>query len=62
MSWKADVFQDIIVSSDLSGLKRFPADKLFILNNLSVKRAYFTDKLGLGDCLHDLSPSAVTYQ
>ena len=28
MSWKADVFQDIIVSSDLSGLKRFPADKL----------------------------------
>lgn len=64
MSWKADVFQDIIVPSDfvriktfpdrncdipnLSGLKRFLTDNLFNLSHLSVKYALFTDKLGLG--------------
>lgn len=45
----------------LSGLKRFLRDNLY-LSHLSVKYALFTDKLGLGDCLHDLSPAAVTYQ
>lgn len=29
---------------------------------LSVKYALFTDKFGLGDCLHNLFSSAVTYQ
>ncbi len=60
MSWKADVFQDIIVSSDLSGLKRFLTDNLY-LSHLSVKRAYFTDKFGLGDYLNNLFPAAVAY-
>lgn len=46
----------------LSGLKRFLTDNLFNLSHLSVKYAIFTDKLGLGDCLRNLSPSAVTYQ
>lgn len=46
----------------LSGLKRFLTDNLFNLSHLSVKYALFTDKFGLGDCLHDLSPAAVTYQ
>lgn len=48
--------------SHLSGLKRFLAHNLFILSHLSVKYALFTDKLGLGDCLHDLFSSAVAYQ
>lgn len=61
MSWKADVFQDIIVSSDLSGLKRFLTDNLFNLSHLSVKRACFTDKFGLGDYLNNLFPAAVAY-
>lgn len=62
----------------LSGLKRFPVDELWNLqlvqiktfshgqtvthNNLSVKYALFTDKLGLGDCLRNLFSSAVAYQ
>lgn len=46
----------------LSGLKRFPADNLFNLSHLSVKHALFTDKLGIGDYLHNLFSSAVTYQ
>lgn len=29
---------------------------------LSVKYALFTDKLGIGDCLHNLFSAAVTYQ
>lgn len=45
----------------LSGLKRFLTD-LFNLSHLSVKYALFTDKLGIGDCLHNLFSSAVTYQ
>lgn len=76
MFWKADVFQDIIVPSDfvriktfssrraveftnLSRLKRFLADNLYFE---SVKYALFTDKLGIGDCLHNLFPAAVSYQ
>lgn len=79
MSWKADVFQDIIVPSDfvriktfssgrameftnLSRLKRFFYGQTLTHNNLSVKYALFTDKLGLGDCLHNLFSSAVAYQ
>lgn len=62
MSWKADVFQDFIVSSDFVRIKTFSYGQLFNLSHLSVKYALFTDKLGIGDCLHDLSPSAVTYQ
>lgn len=46
----------------LSELKRFLTDNLYNLSHLSVKYALFTDKLGLGDCLHDLFSSAVTYQ
>ena len=45
MSWKADVFQDILVSSDLSGLKRFPADKLYNIPHLSGLKRFLTDKL-----------------
>lgn len=45
MSWKADVFQDIIVSSDLSGLKRFPTDKLYNIPNLSGLKRFLTDNL-----------------
>lgn len=44
----------------LSRLKRFPVDELS--QHLSVKYALFTDKLGLGDCQHNLFSSAVTYQ
>lgn len=46
----------------LSGLKRFPADKPRNIPHLSGLKRFLTDKLGLGDCLHDLSPAAVTYQ
>lgn len=45
----------------LSRLKRFQTDKLYF-HHLSVKYALFTDKLGIGDCLHDLFSSAATYQ
>lgn len=46
----------------LSGLKRFPAAKPRNIPHLSGLKRFLTDKLGLGDCLHDLSPAAVTYQ
>lgn len=46
----------------LFGLKRFLTDNLLNLSHLSVKYALFTDKFGLGDCLHNLFSSAVTYQ
>lgn len=46
----------------LSGLKRFLTDNLFNLSHLSVKYALFTDKLGIGDCLHNLFSSAVAYK
>lgn len=46
----------------LSGLKRFLTDNLFNLSHLSVKYALFADKFGIGDCLHNLFSSAVTYQ
>lgn len=78
MSWKADVFQDIIVSSDFVRIKTFSGGQTVIFpfvrvktfsygqtlthNNLSVKYALFTDKLGIGDCLHNLFSSAVTYK
>lgn len=62
MSWKADVFQDIIVSSDFVRIKTFSGGRTVTHNNLSVKRAYFTDKLGIGDCLHNLFSAAVAYQ
>lgn len=45
MSWKADVFQDIIVLSDLSGLKRFPADKPYNIPHLSGLKRFLTDNL-----------------
>lgn len=60
MSWKADVFQDIIVPSDFVRIKTFPDGQLVQFE--SVKYALFTDKFGLGDCLRNLSPAAVTYQ
>ncbi len=44
----------------LSGLKRFQTD--CDIPNLSVKYALFTDKLGIGDSLHNLFSSAATYQ
>lgn len=37
--------------SNLSGLKRFLADKLLKINNLSVKWVYFTDKLVSGGAI-----------
>lgn len=60
----------------LSGLKRFPVDELWkiqlvpiktfshgqTVTHLSVNYALFTDKLGIGDCLHNLFSSAVAYQ
>lgn len=49
MSWKADVFQDIIVPSDFVQIKTFSHGQTLTHNNLSVKYALFTDKLGLGD-------------
>lgn len=48
MSWKADVFQDIIVPSDFVRIKTFSYEQN-THNNLSVKYALFTDKLGLGN-------------
>lgn len=36
--------------------------KADVFQDLSVKYALFTDKLGIGDCLHNLFPAAVTYQ
>lgn len=62
MSWKADVFQDISVPSDFVRIKTFSHGQTLTHNNLSVKYALFTDKLGLGDCLHNLFSSAVAYQ
>lgn len=62
MSWKADVFQDIVVPSDFVRVKTFSYEQTLTHNNLSVKYALFTDKLGLGDCLHNLFSSAVAYQ
>lgn len=47
MSWKADVFQDIVVSSDLSGLKRFPADKLVQFESLVRKKGIFYGQIRL---------------
>lgn len=60
MSWKADVFQDIVVSSDFVRIKTFSVGQP-VFPHLSVKYALFTDKLDLGDCLRNLSPTTVTY-
>lgn len=62
MSWKAYVFQDIIVLSDFVRIKTFSHGQTLTHNNLSVKYTLFTDKLGIGDYLHNLFPSAVAYQ
>ncbi len=62
MSWKADVFQDIIVPSDFVQIKTFSHGQTLTHNNLSVKYALFTDKLDFGDCLRNLFSAAATYQ
>lgn len=50
------------VPSDFVRIKTFSGGQTVTHNNLSVKYALFTDKLGIGDCLHNLSPSAVAYK
>lgn len=77
MPWKADVFHDIIVPSDFVRIKTFSGGHVIFPfvraktfshgqtlthNNLSVKYALFTDKLGIGDCQHNLFSSAVAHQ
>lgn len=51
------MFPGLIVPSDFVRIKTFPDGQ-----TMSVKYALFTDKFGLGDCLRNLSPAAVTYQ
>lgn len=50
------------VPSDYVRIKTFSHGQTVTHNNLSVKYTLFTDKLGIGDCLHNLFSSAVTYQ
>lgn len=51
------------VPSDFVQIKTFShGQTLTHNNNLSVKRAYFTDKTRLRGLLNNLSPAAVTYQ
>lgn len=46
MSWKTSAFQDIVVSSDLSGLKRFLTDKLYF-EQLVRKKGIFYGQIRL---------------
>ena len=47
MSWKADVFQDIVVSSDFVRIKTFSGGQTMNIPHSSGLKRFLTDKLSL---------------
>ena len=49
MSWKADVFQDIVVPSDFVLIKTFSGGRTMEFTNLSGLKSFLADKLYFPD-------------